>query len=195
MKKIICLTFLFLLPLFVSADVSHAPPHKGEKVSLEYSIEYLHPLGETITGATGLTFLPFAGGFAFLATLLPERYFGSYPLYFSGGTMEYRVYITNLGPRTFKNLSVTAVQEYLNPSGEAGDEIDPGVKDTWFVETLGSEETVVLSGDFVIPLIGISGLDQTHLVIRHKPQRSRGDGKGQIIIDDPQAGIWCPLVP
>ena len=167
--------------------------HTGEAALLDYSIEYLDQLGITIAGADGITYAPFGFAPFFEPTIYPERYFGSYPLYFSGLTLHFRVHFKNPGQRMYKTLQVLAWQEWLNESGGAGEAfVEPNLNE-WFVEALEPGQEVILEGASVIPA-GPSGLDQTRLQIIHAngddPRQTNGGG--EIIVDDPQAGIWCP---
>jgi len=138
--------------------------------------------------------MPFGGVSHTDPTILPTRYFGDYALYFSGRAVRFNVIIKNSGARTFKNLRVVASQEYFNVEGLAGEPIGmPGSE--WFIPNLGGGEEISLAGMFAIPRGAASGLDQTHLQIFHWA----GDGGeilhtggGRLIVDDPQAGIWCP---
>ncbi|MDO8504752.1 MAG: hypothetical protein Q7S36_02765 [Candidatus Liptonbacteria bacterium] len=170
--------------------------HKGEIKYFEYSVEYLGPLGVTTAGADGITYSPFAGGASHEDTLLPDKYFGDYPLYFSGGELNYIIHLKNTGPRTFKNLKITASQEFLNPSGGEGEAFAGTDAQEWFIRELASGEEISLAGQIIIPADGRSGIDQTHLQIFHSENSENWDaeneGAGRLILDDPQAGLWCP---
>lgn len=193
----IVLTFVMLVPVFASASFSQSQTgkHYGEAKNLEYSIEYLDPLGVTIANETGITFLPFSGGQSFDPTVLPEQYFDEYPLYFSGGTLHFIVHIKNTGKRTFRNLLVKTAKEFLNTEGGTGEPFPENNTQEWFVENLLPGEKLELLGTFEIPNIQTSGIDQTHLQILHLGANEAGQGEGapgRIIVDDPQAGLWCP---
>lgn len=173
-----------------------AGKHSGEEPPFEYWVEYLEPLGVTTADEDGITFAPFNSSPSFLADDIPEKYFGDYPLYFSGGTMHFRVHIKNLDKRTYRNLLVLAQQEFFNKEGGDGESFGQPALNQWFVAELNPGEEIVLEGSVWITGVLGSGLDQTHLQILHWPQNSPQtsiNGGGQIILDDAQAGIWCPL--
>lgn len=189
------LSFIFWPSAFVSADFDKTGNHYGEAGNLEYSIEYLEPKGVTTANNYGLTFKPFGFDLSFLPQILPAKYFGDYPLYFTGDTLNFKVHLKNTGKRTFRNLKVFAFQEFFNASGGKGNPIGGENQSDWFLAKLGSGEEVVLDGVFEIPLVGESGLDQTHLQILHWPgDDSDSDSNGRVIVDDRQAGIWCPTI-
>lgn len=193
-KKLFTGMFLsILLPVSAAADISferQIGAHTGEARFLEYRIEYLEPKGITTVDAAGITYAPFAFSPMQESTSLPPRYYGDYSLYFSQTVMRYRVYVKNTGPRMFLNLRVLARQEFLDVPGGWGEAFPEPTTESWFVAELSPQEEVVLEGSTAIPS-GPSGLDQTHVQIVHEVQ---GDNHGgEIIVDDPQAGIWCPV--
>jgi len=105
--------------------------------------------------------------------------------------------LKNTGKRTYQNLLVIARQEFLNVDGDAGDPFPvlDAISD-WLVDELRPNEEITLSGTMLIPNSGTSGIDQTHIQIIHwgnQGEANNGTSGGRIIIDDPQAGIWCPL--
>ena len=165
--------------------------HVGEVNSLKYHIEYLNPLGVTTADATGITYDSIFGT-NHETTLLPDTYWGDYPLYFSGGTLHYRIHLSNSSGRSFHHIKVFAWQEFLNIDGHAGEPMHE-TPESWYIETLRGNETIVLEGTFTIPFSGSSGIDQTHLQILHwAPGGVDPVGSGRVIVDDPQAGLWCP---
>ena len=168
--------------------------HAGEERFLEYAIEYLDPKGVTSVDATGITYEPFTGGSSHEDTILPERYYGGYALYFFGDTLTFRVHLINTGKRSYRNLRVVAVQELLNSDGGTGEAFGEPEANVWYVEELGGGEEVVLEGTVKI-VGGEAGIDQTHLQILHwDPSGAGAQGLGRVIVDDPQAGLWCPSV-
>lgn len=194
--KIYLAGIIILMPFLAYGQVGN---HWGEQRPLDYHIEYLDPPGITRVDETGITFIP-SGGYSSIYSdeILPEKYFGVYPLYFMGNVLSFKVAIKNNSQRTYRNLVIETYQEFLNIDGNQGVPIGDNNKNTWFIEKLGPGEEIVLSGEFAIPLIGGSGIDQTHLRISHwstKDREERFDGqfeKGQIILEDFQAGIFCP---
>ncbi|MDP3962896.1 MAG: hypothetical protein Q8Q39_00140 [bacterium] len=167
--------------------------HAGEEINLRYAVEYLDPLGVTIADADGITYAPFSYAPSYESKVYPTQYFGSYPLYFSGMTLHFRVHITNTDRRMFRNLQLLAWQEWLHESGGSGEAFAEPNLNEWFVDALQPGQTIVLEGTSAIPF-GPSGLDQTHLQIIHRngDDSLQINGGGEIIVDDPQAGIWCP---
>ena len=171
--------------------------HTGEARNFEYWIEYLDFKGITTADATGIYFKPFNWFWSYLPTILPEQYFNDYPLYFAGNTLKFRVHITNTSKRIYRNLQVLTAQELLNTAGEAGTPFPSPYIQEWFVEKIGAGEEIVLEGSMLIPNLQTSGIDQTHLQIIHlnseggTPNTENG---GRIILDDPQAGLWCPVI-
>ena len=181
---------------FASAELVKAGKHTGEVENLQYSIEYLESKGVTTVDDYGITFKPFFFDWSFLPQILPSKYFGDWPLYFTGETMNFNVHLKNIGKRTFRNLKIIAIQEFLNPDGGKGENIGSNNSTDWFLLHLGPGEEIALDGVFEIPLVGESGLDQTHLQILHYPDDALANDKdtGRIIVDDFQAGIWCPVI-
>lgn len=196
----LCVLGLFAVAQSVSAEILMPLPapsgHKGEKPAIAYHVEYHDPLGVTTAGPTGILFAPFGYYPTFAPTILPERYFRTYPLYFAGGPFSFTLHLENVGKRTYRNLMVITAQEYLNTDGGAGVPFPGGAAHNWFVRKLGPGEHLALSGSLTLPTFGSSGIDQTHLQILHwEDDTAESDevGKGRILLDDPQAGLWCPL--
>ncbi|MDO8521465.1 MAG: hypothetical protein Q7S52_05095 [bacterium] len=170
--------------------------HKGEKPSIAYHVEYMSPLGVTTASASGITYAPFGYFPTFEPTILPARYFGDYPLYFSDSQFALTVHLKNTGKRTYRNLLVITAQEFLNTDGGAGLLFPGNAAHNWNVTKLGPGEEVALVGEMRLPSFGSSGIDQTHLQILHWENDTEEPdqvGKGRILLDDPQAGLWCPL--
>ncbi len=175
----------------------HDGKHIGEVTPIEYSVEYHGSLGVTTASATGITYAPFGFFPVFEQTILPTRYFGNYPLYFSGGTMSFTVHIKNTSKRTYRNLLVITAQEFLNTSGAAGVLFPGNAAHNWYVHQFGPGEELALSGSLALPFFGSSGIDQTHLQILHLKEGENPlehIGAGRVLLDAPQAGLWCPLI-
>lgn len=194
MKKFTQISIIISL-IFYSFSAFAGENHGGEIKNLVYFIEYLSPKGVTTADSSGITFKPYEFDWSFMPKVLPEKYFGDYDLYFAGETMNFRVHLKNTGKRTFRNLKVFAYQELLNSEDGAGDPIGSENSQNWFIPVLRGGEEVVLDGSFDIPVLGEGGLDQTHLKIVHwlGGDPSTASVEGNVIIDDPQAGIWCPI--
>jgi len=194
----------FLLVAFIFSSHAVVPDalavsalHKGEVPLLDYWIEYRGAEGVTTAYEDGILYEGFNGFVTLQDTILPERYFGSYPLYYTGSTMHYTLHIINTGARTYRNLRVVTMQEFLNVEGDAGNTFPKPFMEEWFVETIRPGVELVFEGSMAIPNIDESGLDQTHLQIFHWDQGKGKDhtvGMGRLLIDDPQAGIWCPQI-
>ena len=199
MRKILILylaIFIVSQASFALAEGVKIGNHYGEVENLQYSVKYLEPKGVTTVDDYGITFKPFFFVWSFLPEILPAKYFGDWPLYFAGETMNFKVYLKNTGKRTFRNLKIIAIQEFLNPEGGKGENIGDNNLTDWFLSYLGPGEEIIFDGTFEIPLVGESGLDQTHLLISHWKDGDNvsGDNGGRIIVDDFQAGIWCPVI-
>jgi hypothetical protein len=202
MKKIffvlsVSLAFI-LTPMIASATVYPVVPrgeHRGEIPPIEYRIKYQGAFGVTTVNASGVTYAPYGYWPTFEPTILPERYFGSYPLYFSNGPFAFTVHLKNTGKRTYRNLLVITAQELLNTNGGVGVLFPGNAAHNWFVGELRPGEEAALSGSMHIPSFGSSGIDQTHLQILHWDETA-GDlehvGAGRVLLDAPQAGLWCP---
>ncbi len=189
----------FLVPSLVFAGaalINQTGNHFGEIPPLEYSIEYSESAGTTIVSASGIEYVPFSGPASHGNIFLPEKYFGNYPLYFSGSILHFAVHIKNIDTRTYRNLRIVVAEEYLNIDGGAGAPFPAPAIMGWFVGEIRPGEEVVLPGSMPLPNFGPSGIDQTHLQILHwdgKEGDKTNVGSGRVIIDDPQAGLWCPL--
>lgn len=193
-----------LFPIAVFAETiyplsfSHTGKHNGEVAPIEYTIEYHGSLGVTTASASGITYAPYGFWPTFEPTILPERYFRDYPLYFSGGTMAFTVHLKNTSDRTYRNLLVITAQEFLNTEGGVGVLFPGDAAHNWKVDRLGPGEELLLSGSLILPYFGSSGIDQTHLQILHFKEGNdplEHIGAGRVILDAPQAGLWCPLIP
>lgn len=194
--SIAILAFTIAVPFIVEAQTGN---HFGEQKFLKYRIEYLDPQGVTIVDEEGITFKAWGCCEFREDIILPQRYFGDYPLYFAQDTLRFRVIIENDGPRTYKNLQIETFQEFLDIAGDVGEPMGNDNRNAWFIEKLGPGEEIILTGQFVIPSLGESGIDQTHLRVSHLDSQNgkRGEGiqftNGQIILEDFQAGLWCPI--
>ena len=175
------IVFAFALISLLAGFAFAQGNHNGEADCLSYEITYTGP-----------------------QVLVDYPQFGYYavPGYYLGSTMTYKVEVTNTCKRTFKNLRVVGVQRYFE-SGllpyQAWTESAPywnGDSQTFFIDRLDGGETETFYGSYAI-LGGVAGLDQTQLLIMHwaggNPE-SVDWSEGRIIVDDGQAGIWCPPV-
>lgn len=170
--------------------------HIGDGEPLTWSIEYFDQWGRTVIDATGGHFFHdrCCGGYETddPTWIYPAKYYGTYPMYYIGTTLSYRITLTNNGPRSYRNLRVVAIQEYFNAAGGAGDRMGAGAARDWYLAELKPNQTVTLDGLYAIGGDAHAGLDQTHLQIQHW-NRGRGrPGPGSVIVDDTKAAIWCP---
>lgn len=196
MKRAAALIFVLAFFCVPQVSLSTTGQHLGDKQWLEYEVSYLDPKGVTTAHDFGIDFIPNIGSPTYSNEILPEVYWREYPLYFTGDEVHFRVSIYNTGKRTYRNLHVIATQELLNTEGGAGQTFPGDSTSDWFVEKIGPGQDISLEGSFVIPTEGVGvGIDQTHLSILHgKGSQDLGDEphKGRVMLDDPQAGLWCP---
>jgi len=170
--------------------------HIGDGEPLSWKIEYFDQWGRTVVDNNGGHFYhdKCCGGYLTddPSWLYPQQYWGTFPMYYIGTTMRYRITLTNNSRRTYKNLRVVAIQEYLNPTGDWGERLGPDAARDWYVRTLGPGQSVVLEGTCNILGDAHGGLDQTHLQVQHWNGGKGKPGPGSVIIDDAKAAIWCP---
>jgi len=170
--------------------------HIGDSESLAWTIEYYDEWGRTVVDATGGHFYHdrCCGGVRTddPSWIYPERYYGQYDMYYIGTTMRYRITLTNPGTRSYENLRIVAIQEYLTNDGTWGEWISPDAAKDWYLSELRPGQTVVFEGELYIPDGAHGGLDQTHLQVQHWNGAAAENGAGAVIIDDAQAAIWCP---
>jgi len=196
-----------LIALLITASISSASDllgpiweqqgnHTGDAKPLSWKIEYLDAWGRTVVSGTGGLFYHdrCCGGYQTTdpSWLYPQQYWGTYPMYYIGTTMHYRITLCNDTNRTYKNLRVIAIQEYFNPAGHAGEMIGNDAAEDWLVPELLSGQCVSLDGVFAIPNDGEGGLDQTHLQVQHWDKGRGQTGRGAVILDETKAAIWCP---
>lgn len=175
--------------------------HNGDAKNLSYNIVYIDPSGYTVLDKNGVHYYDDLSGEAYAheEKFYPERYYGVYPLYYMDDYMNFEIHLMNIGNRTYKNLRVIAIQEYLNEDGQAGERMGPDCAYDWYIPTLKAGQAVVLKCKFYIPYdVTRAGMDQTHIQVQHWMNASEnpGDndecGNGRVIIDDAQAAMWCP---
>jgi hypothetical protein len=174
---------LLLFVGFAFAYTQHYGVHSGEQNDLAYSIEYLNPP----------LYLDFPGD-------------GYYHLdaFYIGTTMNYEITLTNVAKRTFNNLRVIGVQEYLQGGivpGQSWSEeamqnvLSNGLGQTFSVPELKSGQSVELQGSFFIPYTALPGLDRTRLLVLHWQNENAyaaNGGTGRVIVNDAFAGVYCP---
>ncbi len=160
-------------------DVKGIGKHQGELKWLDVKIIYLDPQFYTEKGLAG---------------------------YYIGQPMAFEVHIKNLGPRTFKHLDITAIQEYYE-SGvcdrwwypypqsvtyNKGQALPGDSTQLWQDIEIGPHSEKVLQATFVSPMESCAGLDQTHLIIAHTNQ---GRELAAAMYYNPEAAVYCPPRP
>lgn len=194
--------------------------HNGH---LTFTITYLDPWGETIADATGLHFYHLViSSQAHISpplvtndpnTILPPQYWTTYPLYYAGMTMNYRLTLKNDGKARYRDIKIDVYQAYLNPDGSLGpDKIGSDALRQFLVPEVGPEQSLDFMGSIAIPTNATSGLDQTDVIVyqdrkphpgmddhdegddlkEFAPRDMRRHVHGKIIFWEPQVGIWCP---
>ncbi|MFH1056913.1 MAG: hypothetical protein V1717_03920 [Candidatus Micrarchaeota archaeon] len=174
------------LILAVSLAFAYTPNygmHSGEQNDLAYSIEYLAPS---------------------LFVDYPDDGYYHLAGYYIGTTMHYKITLTNAAKRTFKNLRVIGVQEYLQGGlvqGQSWNEdamqnvLSNGIGQTFYVPELRPAQSVELTGSFYIPLNALPGVDRTRLIVLHMQNENANEangGTGRVIVNDAFAGVYCP---
>ena len=174
MRAVFAFILLSLLAGFAAAQGNHG----GEERCLSYEIAYLNPD-------------------LFVDYPIPG-YFGV-PGYYLGGTIEYEINITNACKRTFKHITVVTVQRYFDGGlmpGQVWTEEEPYWNcetQTFYLSSLGGEESATLYGSYTTGPGTLPGLDRTQLLIAHWKEGTEDDwSDGRIILNDPLAGVWCP---
>lgn len=170
--------------------------HVGDGEPITWTIEYLDSWGRTFVDGTGGHFYHdrCCGGFqtADPSWVYPQSIWGQYPMYYIGTVMKYRLTVCNTGKRSYKNLRIVAIQEYLTNDRSWGEWIGPDAAKDWYLESLGPNQCATFIGSLAIPWSAEGGLDQTHLQVQHWNKGQGQPGPGSVIIDDTKAAIWCP---
>lgn len=121
---------------------------------------------------------------------VPAVYRREFALYFAGDEARYEIEIENTGSATLENAVVYAQQENFNPKGGVGAAIHGSRLSAIPVGRLTPGERKVLSHSFVLGRATTSALisfEQTHLSVR-----AEKNGRDQLLMDAPQAGIVDP---
>lgn len=164
--------------------------HQGEAGKIQAQVTFVGPAGETVTDASGTRYTMNGSVFDQEPKIYPAKYWGTFPLYFVGTSMNFLVTLTNtavLGNKSFK-VRIEAVHRVLETSGAWGAQLAP--PQTWTVESLAPGETKTLPGSAFIaydPKLP-SGLDITNIRILHL--NSGADGDAGLIKE--AAAVWCP---
>ncbi len=179
--------------------------HIGDKAPLEYEIVYTNAAGALTIGPSGCAYyFPRWNWYWSPPCDYGPKYYREYMVYFINEWMTYEVRVKNTGQRTYKHLEVSATQEYYEDicwggsCAKKGDALPGSPAQTWTIDTLGPGEEVVLKGAYFAPWGTLPGLDETHLVVKHGKGADGGkgmDAPGRVLIDDPEAGVYCPPEP
>jgi hypothetical protein len=176
--------------------------HVGDAKPIEVEVIYLDPPGTLTIDETGMVYHFPAWNLTYqVSREYDEEFYGIYPVYFIGQTLEFEVRIRNTSNRTYRNLKVVAIQEYhLAPGTEYGEAMPGDSVEEWYVEELGPGGEVVLLGRHHAVLGTVPGLNQTHVQIFHWSNGNQislgewrgGGAPGRLFWDDPEAGVYCP---
>jgi hypothetical protein len=114
--------------------------------------------------------------------LSPELW-GTYPVFYTGETVDYRIELVNLRGAPLTNVRILAGDETINPAGGAGIPITS--PETFTAGTLAFGDLTFFKGR--LPMTGRAHLEQTHLRIS-----ATGPSGDEITADVPRAGIIDP---
>jgi hypothetical protein len=127
-----------------------------------------------------------------------------YPGFYIGVPMTCKLTITNTSRKWLKCLTVEATHEYYD-TGVCDRWWDPNPREVnytkgeampgdsssqWSMDIAPGAQTS-MTWTYTAPLSTCSGLDQTHVIIT----KSCGDSPEQVMLDSPEAGIFCPPPP
>lgn len=170
-----------------------------ELPDIDYSIEYLDYLDQTMVDAAGIHFFT-SGAYPGLyhsvlfneTFVIPASDYGTYPLYNSSMPLHFAVTIINNNDLAISNIGVRATQERHNDMTiwdrfgpltlYKGQAMEGNSISSWVIDSLAPGETITLQGVYWFQGRGW-GLDQTHLTITTN---------GTTIVNDPEAGVYCP---
>jgi hypothetical protein len=168
------------------------PPMVGawnEGKGLRYRLIYRHPVAFSQASAGGIQYnLP--GKFMQNPSeVVPQRYWGTYPVYYHGQMVEYDIEIENTGKTSLRDLAVTAAEEVFNGQGGPGARL-PTDEGRGEVKLLKPGETVKLHNGFQITSDWTwhGSLEQTHVRVT----TSAGAGQSKLLAEAYQAGIIDP---
>lgn len=128
------------------------------------------------------------------------------PVYYITDTMRFEVQLINKSARTFEHLDIIVIQEY-HESGicdrwwypypryvtyTKGQPLPGNSTSAWSDITLRGNQSITLNGLYYIPLPCCKGIDQTHVIIKHKNQ---GNVVGAIMYENPEHALFCPPEP
>ena len=171
--KTIAIIIALSLAFSLAPAVSAAGKHIGDAAPIQVKIVYQNAPGILTIDERGATYyFPAWNWTVSEGGVYDESYYGTYPVYFIGQAMTFEVHIKNTSSRTYRNLKVVATQEYHLATGASYGELMPGDSvQEWFVEKLGPNEELVLTGVHYAPYNTLPGLDPvsyTHLTLPTK---------------------------
>ncbi|MCB9738950.1 MAG: hypothetical protein H6747_06760 [Deltaproteobacteria bacterium] len=158
---------------------------------LTVRVEYLGAAGRASLHARGSTYhlegkAPHPG-----SVYYPEPYWSdAYALFRAGQPMRLRVTVENRGKRALKGAQLVAVQEHLDYFGKDGEDVDGAAAQAIALPSLKPGATWQQELTLTLPMRLLPGLLQTHVqLVQQRGKRS------QLLLDEPQAGLFCPLEP
>ena len=167
-----------------------AGTHSGEAPKITASVAFKNPAGVTVTDAAGIRYTMNGWTFDSESKVYPQKYWGSFPLYFVGTTMKFTVTVVNTAPSGEKKFKVRvqALNNVLETSGAAGFQLAPPQE--WLIQDLRPGETRQFEGSvFIKPDPNLpSGLDLTRIRISHINEGANVDAA---LIKE-EVAVWCP---
>lgn len=161
---------------------SRTTRHTGELKMLEANIEFLNPLGQTVTNSDGITY--YFQGLEFHEDIvyIPE-YWGTYPLYMPGYQVPIKVTVTNKGPRAKAKLSIKMECYTIDTNGSNGTSLmQPQIIEV----TVNRGETKVIDASFLLPQIA-KELNRFTIKLYH---HQNANNEASLITT--KEGVFCP---
>jgi hypothetical protein len=160
--------------------------HYSEMKMLYAEIEFDDPSGSTLVDETGITYY-YKGNVDHDPNLVyPEKYYGTYPLYFPTSIVPTKITVTNYGPWAIaKHMIVTEVH-VINLDGSLGTTlISPDV----FKFEVALGETVTIFGTFTLPPVGKSPDSLNLVTVSIYHHRNDNNDASLIMTKD---AVFCP---
>lgn len=158
---------------------------------LAVRVEYLGAAGRASLHARGSTYhlegkAPHPGSIYY-----PEPYWSdAYALFRAGQQMRLRVTVENRSKRTLKGAQLVAVQEHLDYFGKDGEDVDGAAAQAVALPSLAPGASWQQELTLTLPMRLLPGLLQTHVqLVQQRGKHCR------LLVDEPQAGLFCPLEP
>ncbi len=181
-------------PFWAGKAAGVVPRIRGREVSgdsIRIRVDYLDPLGFSQADSHGFQYNIGGRVTQNPDEVLPERYWGAYPIYSEGQWVVYELELRNVGAEDAEGLSVSAQQEVFNRDGGAGQAL-PAPPAGFTVAAIPAGRSVRLRGSFQITSEWVhqGSLEQTHVRITS----GRGD-RERVLLDEAQAGLLDPPPP